>query len=252
MIITENVVGFMLINIVIYGLLLFICNKIENENRDLIILTIFFLMGGIFLTDFLMGGTFLNDFLWDEKHTILGHIYSWLNQFSALELFFIFFFPLIISAPIFYLFSKPSYLNHTRFTIRLRLKEIKLNKIRRKLQKIETNIQKRQNNIIKDEYKRNKLNEKKIKKAKALESKIEDKKNKLKMKETEKTKALESKIEDLLFNFASKNNGIIMKSEIFDITKTYQKRDVLSTIEKLKEESLIELQDNAYRFPNLI
>ena len=268
MIITENVVGFMLINIVIYGLLLSIGKKINDkadDNGDTLLALFAFIA-------ILTICVFILDYSADQTYDILDNIIPWLNQFSSLQLFFIFFLPLIILVPIFYLFSKPNHSNDTRFTIRL--KKIKLNKLHRKLQKIEKNAQKLQNDIIKGEYKRNKLNEKKIKKAKASESKIEykrnklnekkikkakalelkveDKRNKLKAKEIEKTKVLESKIEELLFNFASKNNGIIMKSEIFDITKKYQKRDVLSTIEKLKEESLIESNDNSYMFLNLI
>ena len=212
MIITENVVGLMLINIVIYCLLILAVKKIsDSDYSELIFIFIFIGISYIFVNDYIIDGTY----------DIIVHIFSWLNQFSALQLFFIFIIPLIISVPIFYLFSKPDYSRNIRL-------KIYLNEIKAKISN------------YKDGKKRNKS------------KKLDDKKEKLKLKETKKTKAMESKLEDLLFDYAAKNNGIIMKSEIFDITKKYQKRDVLNVIEKLKEESLIESQDNSYMFPNLI
>ena len=235
MIITENVVGLMLINIVIYLSLLFIGRIIyEYDDGTIIILPIIF-VGIIYIL--------LNDYMFDGTHDILGLIFSWLNQFSSLQLFFIFFIPLIISVPIFYLFSKPSYSIDTRLTIHLKEIKVKISNYKDR---------KNKNKSKKLEDKKNKLKIKEREKTKALESKLEDKKNKLKTNEMEKTKTLELKIENILFEFAAKNNGIIMKSEIFDITKKYQKRDVLNIIEKLKKESLLESQDNSYMFPTLV
>lgn len=215
MIITENIAGLMLINIVICCSLLFVWKKFNDDDDEITLFGIFAFIGSLIILILII------DYSMDQTSDILDNTFSWLNSFSSLQLFLIFFLPLIISVPIFYLFSKPSHSRNTRLTIYL--KEIKA--------KISN---------YKDRQKKNKSN------------KLEDKRKKLKVKEMEKTKTLESKIEDLLFDFASKNNGIIMKSEIFDITKKYQKRDVLNVIEKLKQESLIESQDNSYMFLTLV
>ena len=238
MIITETVVGFMFINIVIYCSLLFIGKKI-SDSSDSFEMTSGISMVIILIVMFI--GTFFS-VNYGAKY-ILATIFSWLNQFSALQLFFIFFFPLIISVPIFYLFSKPSYSIDTRLTIHLKEIKVKISNYKDR---------KNKNKSKKLEDKKNKLKIKEREKTKALESKLEDKKNKLKTNEMEKTKTLELKIENILFEFAAKNNGIIMKSEIFDITKKYQKRDVMSVIDKLKQEKLIEPHDNSYMFLTLV
>ncbi len=130
-----------------------------------------------------------------------------------MELFFIFVLPLVIAGVILYL-TNPSNYAYSRV-------ELYLLRVKKKIR------------------------------TKKLEKRVE-RKEKLARKEIEKTKALESKIEDTLFDYASKNKGIIMKSELFDVAKNYNKRDVINIIDKLKNECIIETHDNSYMFMSLV
>ena len=62
-----------------------------------------------------------------------------------------------------------------------------------------------------------------------------------------------SQIENALIAFASKNNGIIMKNELTEISDNkYPNKDLLKAIDKMREGGIVENQGDSYVFTSLI
>ena len=66
-------------------------------------------------------------------------------------------------------------------------------------------------------------------------------------KEQMKTEQHYSEIENAFINFASKHNGIIMKKELTEIFgNNYSNKELLKTIDRLRDEGVVEIQGDSY------
>lgn len=59
-------------------------------------------------------------------------------------------------------------------------------------------------------------------------------------------------LEDLLFKAASEGEGVIMKSELVEISNGYAKTDVLEKLRELKQRGFVEESLNAYVFKDFV
>ncbi|MCK4696112.1 MAG: hypothetical protein KAT74_10130, partial [Candidatus Cloacimonetes bacterium] len=208
-----------LFNVVIYLGVYLTCKKIYDEDSVYLGVLLVMVISGAFVL-------FTDSEVDDSK--VVGSINLKLKipffiqnlNYGFLELFFVFGLPLIIVGLLVYM-TIPTQKGKSRTNLLL-------------------------NRIM--EKKSYLIESKKIK----LNNKMKEKQKRLDQIEKNKIKQIEMKITDILLDHASKNNGIIMKSEIFDITDKYDKSDVLKALEKLKENRTVESQDNYYMFPSLV